>query len=198
MIFKSLPASRRSSSFLLILMVCLWGMLLRGQSLEEAGADYQIKAQHVFNFARFTEWPSNKFPQPDSPLVIGVVGSTELVNQLDEVVRNARINDRLVVIKHITSTAELRRCHILFVSRSEGDHFGPILSEARGEHILTIGENERFLNRGGIVNFQQVGSSVIFQINLNAARHAGLKISSKLLQLRMAQVVNAEGQIVTP
>jgi len=165
---------------------------------EDGNPDYQIKAQHVFNFARFIEWPPSKFAQPDSPLIIGVIGSGELENQLDEVVKGARINDRQVSIKRITNDAELRRCHILFVSRSERDRFGAILSEARGEHILTIGENDRFLNRGGIVNFLESGDSVIFQINLNAARHAGLKISSKLLQLRMAQVVNSDGQIVNP
>ena len=157
-----------------------------------------MKAQHVFNFARFTEWPANKFAQPDSPLIIGVVGSGGLESQLDEVVKDARINDRSVVVKRITNNAELKRCHILFVSYSERDRFASILSETRWEHVLTIGENDHFLSRGGIVNFLQTGNSVLFQINLSAARRAGLKISSKLLQLRMAQVVNADGQPVQP
>lgn len=193
-------ANRRTGSLflLIVLFLCAWLAGTSFGALEPEGSDYQIKAQHVFNFARFTEWPPSKFPQPDSPLIIGVVGSNELENQLDEVVKNARINDRQVYIKHIANNAELRRCHILFVSRSERDRFGAILSEARGEHILTIGENDRFLNRGGVVNFMDSGTAVIFQINLGAARHAGLKISSKLLQLRMAQVVNAEGQPLYP
>ena len=191
-------ANRRSARILLILLICGWSLGLPGIALQEGGSDYQIKAQHVFNFARFIEWPPIKFAQPDSPLIIGVIGSGELENQLDEVVKNARINDRQVFIKRIATNAELHRCHILFVGRSERDRFGAILSEARGEHILTIGENDRFLNRGGIVNFLDSENSVIFQINLSAARHAGLKISSKLLQLRMAQVVNSDGQPVSP
>jgi hypothetical protein len=153
-----------------------------------------LKAQHVFNFARFIEWPSSKFLRADSPLIIGVVGASGLENELDEVVKSGRINDRRVVIQHITNNAELKRCHILFVSRSERDRFGSILSETRGEHVLTIGESDRFLNRGGMVNFLERGDSVLFQINLGAASRAGLKISSKLLQLRMAEVVNSDGQ----
>ena len=58
-----------------------------------------------------------------------------------------------------------------------------ILAEAKGSSILTISEIDRFGYFGGIVTLTMEGPRVRFEINLNAAEQAHLKISSKLLKL---------------
>ena len=50
---------------------------------------------------------------------------------------------------------------------------------------MTVGESADFLQQGGIIAFVIDGSYVRFAINTEAADHAGLKISSRLLQLAM-------------
>jgi len=47
--------------------------------------------------------------------------------------------------------------------------------------ILTVGESEAFGRAGGIAWFRLEGNKLRFAINLDAARRAGLKISSRLL-----------------
>jgi len=148
------------------------------------GADeYQVKAAFLFNFARFVVWPNRKFTEPDSPLIIGVMGNDPFGGMLEEAAQDKRIDDRSVTIRHVESMEELRKCHILFVCRSEIDRLGPILSEVRGENVLTVGESDNFISRGGIINFVMIGNTVRFEINGGAAKRAGLKISSKLQQL---------------
>jgi hypothetical protein len=149
----------------------------------QSGMEYQIKAAFLFNFAKFVDWPAHKFTQPDSPLVIGIVGSDPFGGLLEEAVQDKRINDRTVVVRHVDSMEELRKCHMIFVCRSEADRLGPILSEVRFDSVLTVGETDKFISRGGMINFVMVGDTVHFQINDSAARHAGLKISSKLSSL---------------
>ena len=156
------------------------GLCVAGTS---ANSEYQVKAAFLFNFARFVEWPARKFPQQDSPLIVGLVGADPFQGMLEEAIQDRRVNERRLVVRHITSNAELRKCHLLFVSRSERDRLGPILSEVRGENVLTVGETDKFVTRGGIINFVMIDNNVRFQINERAAKHAGLKISSKLLQL---------------
>jgi hypothetical protein len=151
----------------------------------QAGMEYQTKAAFLFNFAKFVDWPSRKFTQPDSPLIIGVVGSDPFGGLLEEQVQDQRINDRTVIVCHIDSMQELRKCHILFVCRSEAERLSPILAEVRGDNVLTVGETDKFITRGGMINFVMVGNTVHFQINDSAAKHAGLKISSKLSSLAL-------------
>jgi len=150
-----------------------------------ASSEYQVKAAFLFNFAKFVDWPSRKFTEPDSPLIIGIVGSDPFGALLEEQVQDQRINDRIVVVRHIQSMEELRKCHMIFVCRSEADRLGPILSEVRGDNVLTVGETDKFISHGGMINFVVVDGNVHFQINDSAARHAGLKISSKLANLAL-------------
>ena len=147
--------------------------------------EYQVKAAFLFNFAKFVDWPAHKFTQPDSPLIIGIVGTDPFGGLLEEAVQDKRVNYRTVTVRHVESMEELRKCHMVFVCRSEAARLGPILAEVRGDNVLTVGEIDKFTSRGGIINFVMINNTVHFQINDAAARHAGLKVSSKLLNLAM-------------
>jgi hypothetical protein len=156
-----------------------------GEDDSASGGEYQVKAAFLFNFAKFIDWPSRKFTEPDSPLIIGIVGSDPFGGLLEEQVQDQRINDRTVVVRHIESMEELRKCHMIFICRSEAERLGPILSEVRGDNVLTVGETDKFISHGGMINFVVTDGSVHFEINDSAARHAGLKISSKLANLAL-------------
>jgi hypothetical protein len=150
-------------------------------------SEFQIKAERICSFARFVEWPSRKFVSPDSPFVIGVFGTDAISDFLREALQNRRIKDRPVVIKHILAKQELSGCHVLFISRSERDRLSPILGEVRREGVLTVGETDNFLDRGGIINLVNIGGMIRFQVNLSAAKRERLAISSKLLQLAIPE-----------
>jgi hypothetical protein len=147
--------------------------------------EFQKKAEFINSFTRFVEWPTRKFPQPDSPFVIGVFGSDSLTALLQESIQDRQIKGHPVVIKHLMNKEELRACHVLFISRSERDRLGPILGEVRRENVLTVGESDNFLGKGGVINFVTVGGQVRFQISTDAAAREKLSVSSKLLQLAL-------------
>jgi uncharacterized membrane protein len=52
---------------------------------------------------------------------------------------------------------------------------------------------ERFTERGGMISLRLVGQKVRFDINMDAAERAGLKLSSQLL--RLARVVYGTGPL---
>jgi len=49
--------------------------------------------------------------------------------------------------------------------------------------VLTVGEEEKFIEQGGLIRFLLDDNRVRFDINDLSARKAGLKISSRLLAL---------------
>jgi hypothetical protein len=162
------------------LFVACW-LLTAGIAL--AQGEFQKKAEFINSFTRFVDWPARKFAQSDSPFVIGVYGTDAISSLLQESIQDRKIKGRPVVIKHLLNKEELRACHVLFISRSERERMGPILGEVRRENVLTVGESDNFLGKGGVINFVIVGGQVRFQINIDAAAREKLNVSSKLLQL---------------
>ena len=58
-----------------------------------------------------------------------------------------------------------------------------LLAVARSASALAVGESDGFATRGGVINFFTEDRKLRFEINPEAARSAGLKISSRLLRL---------------
>lgn len=149
--------------------------------------EYQVKAVFLFNFAQFVAWPSEAFPQTQTPLVIGVLGDDPFGTYLDETVRGERVNNRPMVVQRYRRLEEVRTCHVLFISESETSRLEQSLSRLKGRHILTVGEADGFALVGGVIQFVTEKNKIRLKINLEAAKAAGLTISSKLL--RPAEIV---------
>ena len=145
---------------------------------------YELKAAFLYNFAQFVDWPPAAFADAASPLVIGVLGDNPFGDLLEKTIRGKTLNNRRLETKPIRSLAEAtNNCHMLFISSSEKDRLPEIFATLRGTRILTVGETPGFTETGGMINFVMEGGKIRFQINDAAAKSAGLKISSKLLNL---------------
>jgi hypothetical protein len=66
------------------------------------------------------------------------------------------------------------------------------LDVVRGRMVLTVGETPEFLAAGGILSFSSQQGAIQFDVNLEAANKARLKISSRLLALARHIVNDAE------
>lgn len=145
--------------------------------------EYEIKAAFIYNFAKFVEWPEEAFGRADAPLIIGILGKDPFGKMIDQAVEGRRVHGRPMEIKRVNWGAEVRTCHILFVSSSESGKIGQLSELVKNAPILTIGETPGFASRGGIINFTEEEGKVRFEINADAAKRARLTISSKLLSL---------------
>jgi hypothetical protein len=157
--------------------------LAQTDDASDSSKEYLIKAGYIYNFPKLMEWPSNAFPQADSPIVVGVLGTDPFGGTLDKILQGQKANGRSFVVKHLKWGMDIRDCNILFVASSETAHLDEILHTVKGQPILTIGETPGFAQRGGIVNFVLEDDKVRFEVNLDAAKQANINISSRLLQL---------------
>jgi hypothetical protein len=155
----------------------------------EAPREYQLKAVFLFNFAQFVEWPPQAFADAQTPLVIGVLGRDPFGAYLDETVRGERVNNRSLVVQRYGRVEDINTCHILFISRSEGDRLEQILARLRGRNILTVADAEGFAPPGVMIRLVTVENKIRLRINLEVAQAANLRISSKLL--RPAEIVTS-------
>jgi hypothetical protein len=163
---------------LLVLLLSLAAPLAQAKPTRE----FQVKAAFLYNFAQFVDWPPSAFPAPDTPFVIGVLGMDPFGDFLDELVQGEKINGRPLVVKRFRWIGEVDTCHVLFVSGSEGSRVQQIADELHGRAILTVCDWDGFEQRGAIIRLAMEHNRVRLRINLDAAREAGLNISSKLLR----------------
>lgn len=182
---------------LLLLITSL--MLLMGSAAPGAAQDsseYLIKAGFIYNFAKLVDWPATAFNQPDSPIVIGILGTDPFGPTIDKVLAGKKVNDHGFVIKRIKSASDARDCHILFVSASESSRISDAIRLTKSMPILTISEVPGFANRGGIINLTLEDSKVRFEVNVDAAKAADLNISSRLLALARIVQQSSDGRKV--
>ncbi len=154
-------------------------MLMGFAQAQDDGGEYQKKAIHICKLARYVEWPREKTVN-GTPIVIGVYGADFVSDQIRDVVGGRKINGRDVIVKSCATIQEISGCHILFVSRSEDGRLSSILSKVRGDPVLTVGESDSFIAKGGIVNLRVVGTEVVVELHEKNARRSSLKIDPKL------------------
>ncbi|SRR6266404_144388 len=154
-----------------------------------ASPEYQVKAVFLFNFAQFVEWPTQSLEDAAAPFVIGVLGTDPFGPALEGAVRGETLNGRSFAIEHYRSVTEIRHCQILFISRSEAAHIGEISTALAGHGILTVSDIEDPAQRGVMIRFVADNNRIRLRINADAAKAAGLSISSKLL--RPAELVTS-------
>src|SRR6202165_5378159 len=138
----------------LAILIAVFSMMLNWTTSAGAQAgdasessEYLIKAGFIYNFAKFVEWPSGAFAEPDSPIVIGVLGTDPFGTILDRIVEDKKIGSRGFVVKRLKwgkDLRDLKECKILFVSSSEKPHIDDFLQMVKGLPILTVGETPGF------------------------------------------------------
>ncbi len=144
----------------------------------------RLKAAFLFNFAKFITWPP--VPSP-AKLKICVAGAEGIVDALKAVTAGKFINSRPIDIQKADSPAGLQACQILYIG-NQVKKTSEMLAEAARFPLVTVGDDEKFIRRGGMINFVPAGGKLQFEINIDAAGRSGIVISSNLLQL--ARVVH--------
>ncbi len=177
----------------LMMMVLGQASLAWSQGSEES-SEYLIKAGYIYNFAKLVEWPSTAFAQPDSPIVIGLIGTDPFGPILDKVLEGKKVNGHAFVIKRLKPTADLKECHILFIGSSVGSRVGETIRLTKGTPVLTISELPGFADHGGIIHLTLEQNKVRFEVNVDAAKQADLNISSRLLVLAKVIQQSSDGR----
>lgn len=147
-------------------------------------SEEQVKAAILVGFAKTTEWPAGTFKDGPKHFVIGIVGKDTLGEKaIAPFLQPSPGGAQTVEFRVVTDDAGARACHVLFVPRSERRRGRELLERLQTAPILTVGESEEFLDQSGMVNLVVQDGKMKYEINLNAAKAAGLRIPIKVLRL---------------
>ncbi len=143
--------------------------------------EYKVKAAYLYKIAGYVQWPAQVLPEPESPLVVGLLGADRLADELAQIVADRRVETHPVVLRKLRRGDPVTGLHMLFIGRTESASVPDILAATRGKPVLTITEQETDFLAGSMVNFVLFDDKVRFDVAPRQSELANLKISARLL-----------------
>ena len=156
------------------------------QTMNTMNTRAKFKSLFIYQFTKYTEWPED-YKQGD--FVIGVVNEGDLTGILESASKAKKINSQNVIIKKINSTADVSKCHVLYVGGTSRDKVEPYVNKAKEYNCLIITEGSGFVNDLSAINFVVVGNALKFEMNKQIFRDQGLTVSNSLENLA-TKVIN--------
>lgn len=135
----------------------------------------QLRAGYLLNFVKFVEWPAGDSGENRTFCFVGGAGVREAIADA----RGHQHTAGAINIKTLVKGDSAAGCQLLYLdaATSAGD------LDMAGLPVLTVSDAPDFIHHGGMVELFAEGNRLRFNINLDVARRAGLRISSSLLQL---------------
>lgn len=145
--------------------------------------EYRLKAAFLVHFTQLVDWPPDALGGAKNPLTICTVGKDPFHGDLEATVEGKSIGSRPFRVQHFKQAQEVQGCQVLFVSSSVRAQVSVLIAGIKNQAVLTVGETDDFVREGGVIGFCLDDNKVRFEINVEAAERARLKISSRLLLL---------------
>jgi len=146
----------------------------------QQASDVAVKAAYLYNFARFTDWPS--LPT-GAPIVACIVGDDGIAAAFVEIVGVRTVDGHRLVLGHPPDSTTWPSCQLLFIAEAQIRRSAVALAGITTLPVLTVSDTKGFAQTGGIIELFANAGQLRFAINVDAAERSGLRLSSKLLSL---------------
>jgi hypothetical protein len=163
---------------------CLAAGTVRNAFSEEPPAnEYEVKAAFLYNILQFVEWPAYAGENRSSRVNLCVIGDDPFGASIRTIDGEKTGDNKTIVVRYGRRLEGLKNCQVVLITSPEQDRVARVVASLGRAPVLTVGDTKGFAQKSVIVNFYEDRSKVRFEINVDAARRAGLKISSRLLKL---------------
>jgi hypothetical protein len=159
------------------LWLAAWLLCAPGARADEL-PEYRLKAAFVYNFMLFTEWPA----ATGNTLNLCIHGKDPFGPEIDGL-QGKLAGARSIAVHRKAAGESLKDCQAVFITPSTMGSLPSILESLKGQPALTLADSPGAMQRGVALNMGVAQGKVTFEANLQAARGAGLGLSSKLLRL---------------
>lgn len=149
-----------------------------------------LKAAFLFNFFRFVEWPEAALP-PGGTLQLCMLDRSSLEASAFDAMNGRSVNGHPLQVRWLPGSGDLSGCHMAYAG--EGAARALLAARVASQPVLLVSDAEGFAAQGGGIGLLARDGRLRFEINLDAARRANLRVSAQLLKLAVS-VREAEGK----
>ena len=142
-------------------------------------SEESLKAAFIYNFAYFSVWPNEDGGQ----LKVCVLGEDDLGAPLDAI-GGRRVRGMTLTVQRKVPLARLSACHLAFVPAQARGELPQVLKAVAQSPVMVVVDSEGAAQLGATISLlEKSGGHLAFEINMNAIRAAGLKVSSRMIEL---------------
>lgn len=143
-------------------------------SVKAQTQEAKIQAVFILKFIENVKWPSD-----NQPMVLGIVGKSEIATELEE--RLKVRNPMNIVVKKITAV-EANTCNVVFLPKNANGTLASVNAAIGSQSVLLITESD-FTKQGSCISFIEEAGRMHFIVNKSTIEAKGLKVTSTLLTL---------------
>ncbi len=139
-----------------------------------------LKGVYLYNFIRFTEWPDVE--QVAKTVQVAVFDSVSFADLLRQVSDKSQHYPKMMVddCRSLDCSPDMQA---VFIHNDEAVKRQYIIDSVASKPVLTVSDQQGFLQQGGMMELQELDGRLVFSINLPALKHAGLYISADILDM---------------
>jgi hypothetical protein len=165
--------------FFLGLLVVLLTSTVLGQTQRQA-PEPELKAAILVNLLLFVDW-KRQGAQPADRVTACYLEAGPVTAALLQFDGRQLKGKPLRVVR--VEPGQVGGCHLLYLSPAASAHLPRIVPLLRDSGVLLAGDSAGYLQRGVMLNLATEDGRIVFDIDLQAVRQAGLVLSSKVLRL---------------
>lgn len=167
-------------------LLALVGLGLAASGVAQPAAEaleYRVKAAFVCKFIGYVEWPADAFARPDSAIVISVIASDAVVDELTRTAVGLSAGSRPFVVRRLQRGEPVEGSHVVYIAGTHEDALAATLAATKGRPVLIVTESGQAAPPGSVIHFVVVDGKVRFDVAPQAAELRGLRISARLLSV---------------
>lgn len=162
-----------------LFLFCTAAALGQGKGADE----YDIRAAMLFNITRFVDWPAHKIDAQHPQISVCIAGPDPVGASFDHFLQEQSSAAKSIKVRHLNSFESAETCDVLYVSIREQKGLKKVSASLAKAGVLVISESSNAASPNQIIGLPTIDEHVHIEVNLSAAKLAGITISSKLLHL---------------
>lgn len=136
-----------------------------------------LKAEVVYRVLMFVTWPAER-EAPGRGLQLCTLGEGRMEGALQGLAGRP-IRQLTVEVRRMGRGDSLANCHLLYLPTPQA----AVRPQIADLPLLVVSDVAAMFDQGAMINLQVEDGRIVFDVDLDAARHAGLTVSTKLLRL---------------
>ncbi|HEY4973339.1 MAG TPA: YfiR family protein [Steroidobacteraceae bacterium] len=170
---------RTRIAFAAFAAVCMLGVPAGRAGAAESYSEDAVKAAFLYRFTGYVDWPPTALANP--PFTIAVLNADGVAAELGRLLQNRQIHNQAAQVRSIKSIKEINNAQMLYIGAAHREDLRHVVAAMAGRPVLIVTNEADALDAGSTVNFLLIDQRVRFEISVDAAQGAGLKVASELL-----------------
>jgi hypothetical protein len=157
-------------------------LLLLNSVLSYAQTDVRMQSVFIYNFTRLIAWPSD---YQNGDFVIAVYGNSPMIKEIEAIAQSKKAGNQNIVAKSFSSTADIDKCHIIYVPTNHSRRIEEIVTTLKAKNInaLVVADNRNAIANGAVINFTVVDNRQRFELSQQNASSMGLNPGNEISRL---------------